>query len=147
MPEGLNTFGDDNLVTLVSQYRDLVDLVPVLEDLDNSDLSQAATDDDDRDDKEKRKKIFKIILRAILSYHILPDGYDIAELTKNATYPTKLQIHDVLDGEPLRLRVSRNVLPPSVHINFYARVLHPDVKASNGRPSCTIPVYPCPDRL
>ncbi|KJA24634.1 hypothetical protein HYPSUDRAFT_76424 [Hypholoma sublateritium FD-334 SS-4] len=116
---------DDSLLALISQYRDLAEVAPLLEELDI-----AGGEDDD-----KRKKIFKIILRAILSYHILPGtAYGIPELTSNVTYPTQLRIPGAFGGEPLRLRVTQNVVPPAVYVNFFTKVIR-DFKATNGNDS------------
>ena len=111
---------EDFMLALISQYRDLAEVAPMLEELD-------ITADDD-----KRKKIFKIILRAILSYHILPGtAYGIPDLTKNVTYPTNLRIPGTFGGEPLRLRVTHSIFPLAVHVNFVTKILR-DFKATNG---------------
>lgn len=112
---------DDSTLALISQYRDLAEVVPLLEELDIS-----------GDDDDKRKKIFKIILRAILSYHILPGtAYGVPELTSNVTYPTNLRIPGTFGGEPLRLRVTQSVVPPVVHVNFFTKIVR-NFKATNG---------------
>ncbi len=115
--------GDENsMLALIAQYRDLAEVAPMLEELD------ITTDEED----DKRKKIFKIVLRAILSYHILPGAaYGIPDLTKNVTYPTNLRIPGAFGGESLRLRVTQSVFPPAVHVNFVTKVIR-EFKATNG---------------
>lgn len=101
------------------------DVMSAVEDLDTSLLL------DDKK-KERRKKLFKLLVRAILAYEVLPEAFDICSLGDNSTYATKLAIPGVLEGQPLRLRVEQGMLPPSTRINFYSKVVYPDVKASNG---------------
>lgn len=119
---------DDVDVAYFLGSTDLVDALELLDEVDVTDI------DDGDDKKEKRKKILKVIIRAILQYHILPTAYDIKELGHNTTYPTKLNISNALDGKPLRIRVAQSFLPPAYTVNFYARVVHSDHKARNGRP-------------
>jgi hypothetical protein len=126
-PRNLTSIGDllgDSIIT--SGYPDLTEVLPLIDELD--------TVLDGAPDKDKRKKIAKVILRAILSYHIIPGtAYNVVSLASNITYPTHLQIAGAFDGEPLRLRITHNVIPPATHINFYTRIAHPDVKATNGQ--------------
>ena len=101
-----------------------------LELLDELEIS---TSDEDDKDKEKRKKIIKFILRAILEYHIIPtDNYPIVRLGLNTTFPTNLSFAGAFDGQPLRLRIDHVVLPPLTTVNFFSKVVHPDVPATNG---------------
>src|SRR6266446_2433881 len=77
---------------------------------------------------ERWKKILKIILRAILSYHMVPaTAYDLTGLRSNTTYATGLTISGTYSGQPLRLRVSQSIIPPSTHINFFTRIVRPNV--------------------
>lgn len=95
-------------------------------------IDQVEAEDDD-EDKERRKKFIRILVRAVLSYHIIPQSIDATQLVQNTTYPTNLTIPDsALDKESLRIRVSTKLLPPSVRINFFSTVIKPDVKAKNG---------------
>ncbi|KAF9567646.1 FAS1 domain-containing protein [Agrocybe pediades] len=110
----------------IAYYLGSANLVDALQLLDEVDVS----DDDDK--KERRKKILKIIIRALLQYHIVPEAYDIKELGHNTTYPTKLAIPGALDGKPLRLRVAQSLIPQAYFINFFIRVVHSDLKADNG---------------
>jgi hypothetical protein len=82
--------------------------------------------------KERRKKFLKRLVQAILAYEALPEAVDSHSLGDNTTYATKLVIPGVLEGQPLRVRVAQRLLPPSTTINFFSKVVHPDVKATNG---------------
>ncbi|KAF8810710.1 FAS1 domain-containing protein [Phlegmacium glaucopus] len=106
------------------------DLAEALRMLDNLEKSKSATNGPD---DEKRKKILKVILGAILEYHIIPTAaYDIITLGHNSTYPTNLVVPGVLDSQPQRLRVEQTIIPPRTSINLYAKIIKPNVKASNG---------------
>ncbi len=83
-------------------------------------------------ERERRKNLLKLLIRAVLAYEVLPGVVDVVALGENITYATKLTIPGVLDGQPLRIRVEQRLLPPSTNINFYSKVVYPDVKASNG---------------
>jgi hypothetical protein len=87
----------------------------------------------DSPDHERRKEILRNILRSILSYHMVPaTAYDVSGLGRNTTYPTRLKISGTYGGQPLRLRVSQNAIPPSTHINFFSSIVRPSVEATNG---------------
>jgi len=93
--------------------------------------------DDDDDDKKKkeREKIFKFILGEILAYHGLPQSVAATELAGNSTVSSALfPKFGANDGEPLRIHVEKKLIPPSVELNFYAKVVvtHSDRKAING---------------
>jgi len=120
----------DTYETCLPGPTDLAEALRLLDILDFS-KSQPATDEYD---DEKRKKILKFILRAILEYHIIPTAaYDIINLGHNSTYPTSLIIPGVLDSQPQRLRVEQTIIPPRTSINFYTKIIRPNVKASNGK--------------
>jgi len=86
----------------------------------------------DDKNKERRIRFFKHLVQAILAYEALPKAIDSFSLGDHQTYPTKLAIPGVLDGQPLRVRVAQRLLPPSTSVNFVSKVIYPDVKASNG---------------
>lgn len=83
-------------------------------------------------ERERRKKMLKLLIRAVLSYEVLPGAIDVYSLGNNITYATKLTIPGFLYGQPLRVRVKQKLLPPSTNINFYSKVVYPNVQASNG---------------
>jgi len=86
----------------------------------------------DDKDKERRIRFFKHLVQAILAYEAVPEAIDSFSLGDHQTYPTKLAIPGVLEGQPLRLRVEQKLFPPSTSVNFVSKVVYPDVKASNG---------------
>lgn len=94
--------------------------------------SEHPSDDNDDDDKEKRKEMLKRLLRAILAYHVIPRNLDSVALGENTTYPSTLTIPGAVGGEPQRLRVQQNPLPPATTINFYSKVIRANTRASNG---------------
>ncbi|KZP29961.1 FAS1 domain-containing protein [Athelia psychrophila] len=110
-----------------SQSLDLADVAAEL------DAIESASDDDDDEKKERRRKIIKLIVRAILEYHILPQATDLGALLANTTHATNLTIPDgALDEEALRIRVGATLVPPAVRVNFYSTVVQPNVVAKNG---------------
>jgi len=87
------------------------------------------------DDDEKKKRIFKFILGEILKYHGLPQALSATELANNKTVATALYPKfGANDGQPLRIHLEKKALPPSLELNFYAKVVatHSDRKAING---------------
>ena len=122
-----------SLLSSLSQLRDLAGIVDLIEE-STSGISRAAKDGTDQ------QVALKTILRAILSYHIVPKiAYDLASLENNVTYPTQLRVPGAFAGKPLRLRVAQNALLPTVNINFATKILHPDIKVTNG----TVCVFSC----
>jgi hypothetical protein len=118
----------------------LDDPAPLLEAYTSYDLPQAIAEieeletclDPDKD-KKRRKEIIKILVKAILYYHIIPKAIDVESLTHNTTYATNLVVPDnALDNQALRVRVSTKILPPSVRVNFFSTVVKPNVGAKNG---------------
>lgn len=84
-------------------------------------------------DEERRKKFIRILVKAILLYNVIPKEIALESLTHNTTYATKLVVPDnALDKEALRVRVSAKVLPPSISINFFSKVVRPNIGAKNG---------------
>ncbi|CAL1703927.1 unnamed protein product [Somion occarium] len=109
---------------------DLLEDIPLLEAI-------ADTHQLDKDhDEDKKKEIFKKIVTAILSYHILPTSFLADDLAKNSTFATHLTLPDSsLDGKPQRIRVSaipRLIFPPGLAVNLRSRIIVADVKAANG---------------
>lgn len=87
------------------------------------------------DDNDHKKEVIKSIIRAVLSYHILPAALPAAELAKNLTHPTSLKLKDgSLDGQALRVRIAvvPKPLRPAIFVNYFAKVIVPDIKAKNG---------------
>lgn len=101
--------------------HDLSDAVTLLDNLELSVL--------DDSEKEEHKKFIKKIITGILSYHILPSSLKAHQLAKNATYATSLHLPH---AEPLRIKVDASLLPPSLKINLFTRVVKHNVHAANG---------------
>lgn len=95
--------------------------------------SYFTTGDKDDDKDKKRKEIFKFIAAKVLAYHGLPKAYTASQLAQNSTFETGLKAEDgSYAGLHRRVRVEKSLLPPSLKLNFYARVVNADSKAENG---------------
>lgn len=90
--------------------------------------------------KPDEQKI-KAFIKYVLLYNILPENTPLHELGKNNSFATALKLPDgSLDGEPLRIRVQRSfILDPRPSINFFSKVLVPDIPVKNGESN---PVHP-----
>lgn len=120
--------------TLIMDHSaEIPDNLPLLKLVDLIDAIDQVEAQDDDEDNERRKRLLRIIVRAILSYHIIPQSIDSTQLAQNTTYSTNLTIPDnALDNESLRIRVSTQLLPPSIKINFLSTLIKSDVKVKNG---------------
>ncbi|THH31759.1 hypothetical protein EUX98_g2420 [Antrodiella citrinella] len=102
----------------------------------------------DEDHDDHKKEILKRIVGAILSYHILPHSLSAADLAKNTTFGTSYAAKDgAFDGKPLRIHVAGQwkLLHPTLVVNFYAKVVKPDIQTANGVVHVTNhPVLPPP---
>jgi hypothetical protein len=118
-------FDDPTAVLETYSSYDLPDIMAEIEELESC-LN-------DGPDKERRKKFIRILVKAILLYNVIPKDIALESLTHNTTYATKLIVPDnALDKEALRVRVSAKVLPPSIAINFFSKVVRPNIGAKNG---------------
>ncbi|KAF5386705.1 hypothetical protein D9615_001731 [Tricholomella constricta] len=115
----------NDIASLIQAY----DLSDVVHHVDEFEARSADTKDDDR---KQRKKFLKKLVRAILSYHILPSKFDAIGLADNNTFATNLVLPDALGSRSLRIRVAHSLISPTPTINFYSRVVRPDGPASNG---------------
>lgn len=128
---------DDDEESIISNILANPDEIERFTMLESLMLEQSEGDDD------HKKKVIKKIIRAVLSYHILPTALPAAELGKNLTHPTSLKLKDgSLDGQALRIRVAVTPKPfrPVITVNMFAKVVLPDIKAKNGE---TPSVGPC----
>ncbi|WWC85777.1 uncharacterized protein L201_000643 [Kwoniella dendrophila CBS 6074] len=90
-------------------------------------------DDDDPEKRKRRKEIFRKIAGKVLQYHGLTKAYTVQELAQNSTVATALKAEDgSYGGLHRRIRINKQFVPPSLKINFYAKVLVSDIKARNG---------------
>jgi hypothetical protein len=114
---------------------DLGDVLSGLEELDQASSASHGENDGEgggEDEKERKRRFLKLLLRAILKYHILPRRLDVVSLGDKMTHPTHLTIDEALGGNPQRIRTQRKFLPPILVVNLYSHVVRPDMKASNG---------------
>lgn len=100
-------------------------------------------DDDDDERRRRRRRMLAHFIDAVLAYHLVDSDTPLksTEIAQNSTVATKLSINGkaaeyighLNDGLPLRIRVGKSLLPkPGVYLNFYSRVVYPDVELSNG---------------
>ncbi|KAL7418886.1 hypothetical protein Q5752_006570 [Cryptotrichosporon argae] len=105
--------------------------------LDSPTFSLAGVDsgDDDNDDKDHQHRIelLRKLAYDVLKYHGIPKAYTAQELAQNSTIATALKAHDgSYAGLHRRIRIEKSIVPPSLKLNFYAKVLVSDIKARNG---------------
>ncbi|KAL5490114.1 hypothetical protein ACEPAI_4947 [Sanghuangporus weigelae] len=114
--------GHTHLSFLYQQSPTLGDIISAFEPFIGDEGIYSGYADDDR---------VKKIITAVLSYHIIPQQLDLAALTKNTTYPTRLShVFGALNDEAIRIRVSAGL--PFARVNFYSQVIKPDIGTSNG---------------
>lgn len=73
----------------------------------------------------------KEVLEAILSYHVSPDFYPAGRILVSRTIPTLLNSSH-LGAKPLPQRLSTNIGFKGLTINFYSRVVAPNIFGTNG---------------
>ncbi len=95
-----------------------------------------AEGDDDDKDKERRRRILAKIIDAVISYHLVDSDEPLTgrELADNSSVATHLHTDwkKLNDGQHWRVKVNQKLLPPGLELNYYSRVVRPDVEASNG---------------
>lgn len=73
----------------------------------------------DDKDKKRKKEIFKTIAHYVLQYHTLAQDFDEQKLAQNSTIATTLKgPAGGSDGRKLRLRIEKQLVPPSLKLNF-----------------------------
>lgn len=124
---------------LLSSYDTAFEFLATNPSLDNvlrvHDLHGHRLNDGGDKDDERKKKIFKIILGEILKYHGLPEALSAGDLASNRTVATVLvPKFGTNDEQPLRIRTEKKLVPPSLELNFYAKVVpsKSDRQAKNG---------------
>lgn len=139
----LKAFEDESQGGAASSLMQATSSWQIVEDRIAEFEEQELTSDDEDNDKERRRRRLAHFIDAVLLYHLVDSKHEVfaRELLDFSTVPTKLSIHGkaaeyigkLNDGLPLRLRVFRSLIPqPGVYLNFYSRVIHPDVKLANG---------------
>jgi hypothetical protein len=127
---------DDDHDSLIAAFEQNPSLDAVVSFLDSDAfraLDEKHDGDDDDDKKKKRREIFRYIVKKVLEYHVLPHPMTAAELAENSTVATACKADDgSFAGLHRRIKIEKQLVPPSIYINFYARVIDADKKASNG---------------
>ncbi|KAL5532950.1 hypothetical protein ACEPAF_4724 [Sanghuangporus sanghuang] len=114
--------GHTHLSFLTEQSPTLGDIISAFEPFIGDEGIYSGNADDDR---------VKKFITAVLSYHIIPQQLNLAALTKNTTYPTRLShVFGALNDEAIRIRFSQGL--PFARVNFYSQVIKPDIGTSNG---------------
>ncbi len=92
------------------------------------------------------RKGFEDAVTAILLYHVLPEKLSPVQLSANTTFATALSnVSGALDGEALRIRVGKTLLPIGLSINLYSRITRGGFTTTNGAVyTITKPLLPFP---
>lgn len=116
------------LAKLISGYDDLVEAL-------NSTKANftvfAPTDAAFAKIPEHAPKPSKEQLKAILSYHVVPDVYSARRVLSTHTVPTLLK-SDSLGSEPLPQRLAFKLSFRGLTVNFYSRIVAVNIFATNG---------------
>lgn len=86
----------------------------------------------DDSEKKRRRKFLRMLIRVILSYHIIPGEVSTQKLSEVSTYPTNLSLRFAMHNEPQRIRVESSLIPPSTTVNFYSKVVSANTQTMNG---------------
>ncbi|KAJ1026774.1 hypothetical protein NDA16_002071 [Ustilago loliicola] len=95
-------------------------------------------DDDDDDEKKHRRELIRHLIDAHALYHLVRsphvlDAKAIADNSSVATWLNTGKSHPNNAGTDWRVRTGKSLLPlPAVYLNFYSRVVKPDIKTKNG---------------
>ncbi|CDS01341.1 hypothetical protein, partial [Sporisorium scitamineum] len=97
-------------------------------------------EDDDDDDKEKkrRRELLRHLIDATALYHLVRsdtvlDAKAIADNSSVATWLNTGKSHATNNGTDWRVRTGKSLLPlPAIYLNFYSRVVKPDIRTKNG---------------
>ncbi|KAK1993060.1 fasciclin domain-containing protein [Colletotrichum falcatum] len=110
---------------LVSEYDDIVEV------LKSTDANHTLFVPTNRafEHIPKHKKPSKEVVEAILKYHVGIGEYDAKRVLRTHTLPTLLD-ESFLGGKPQRLRTSVGL--GGVRVNFYAKVVAVNIRATNG---------------
>ncbi|TKY89284.1 hypothetical protein EX895_001815 [Sporisorium graminicola] len=95
-------------------------------------------DDDDDDEKKRRREFLRHLIDATALYHLVRsdtvlDAKAIADNSSVATWLNTGKSHSSNNGTDWRVRTGKSLLPlPAVYLNFYSRVVKPDIRTKNG---------------
>lgn len=106
--------------------------------IDEYEREYAMNDKDKDGDKEKKRELIRHLIDAHAMYHLVRsdvelDAKTIADNSSVATWLNTGKAHANNDGTDWRVRTGKSLLPlPAVYLNFYSRVVKPDMRAENG---------------
>ncbi|KAK0448356.1 uncharacterized protein EV420DRAFT_1483589 [Desarmillaria tabescens] len=119
---------EDALQDLLRYNGDVMQAQPEMYDLSTAihAYEELAAMESSHDDSEKKRhrKFLRMLIRIILSYHIIP--------WRMSTYPTNLSLRFAMHDEPQRIRVESSLIPPSTTVNFYSKVVSANTQTMNG---------------
>ncbi|SJX63091.1 uncharacterized protein SRS1_13917 [Sporisorium reilianum f. sp. reilianum] len=117
-------------------------------------LHSAQDDDKDEDEKKRRRELLRHLIDATALYHLVRsdtvlDAKAIADNSSVATWLNTGKSHATNDGTDWRVRTGKSLLPlPAIYLNFYSRVVKPDIRTKNGLiHAIKYPLLPPPDVL
>jgi len=123
----------DKQMTFFAPNNDALNLPSQRDPTDSFSQLLAYIDDDDDKNRNRNKKIFGQALHEVLMYHMLPYEVKTTTLGTNSTVETALKARDgSFDSKHRRIKVERTVMPPSLTINKYVRVIQNDIEMCNG---------------
>ncbi|KAK0445436.1 hypothetical protein EV421DRAFT_1708438, partial [Armillaria borealis] len=127
---------EDTLQDLLRYSGDVMQAQPEMYDLSTAihayeELAAMESSHDDSE-KKRRRKFLRMLIRVILSYHIIPGEVSTQKLSEVSTYPTKLSLRFAMHNEPQRIRVESSLIPPSTTVNFYSKVVSANTQTMNG---------------
>ncbi|SPO23820.1 uncharacterized protein UTRI_03650_B [Ustilago trichophora] len=101
-------------------------------------LHHKGDDDDDDEKKKHRREVIRHLIDAHALYHLVRsdkvlDSKTIADNSSVATWLNTGKAHPNNDGTDWRVRTGKSLLPlPAIYLNFYSRVVKPDIRTKNG---------------
>ncbi|PBK96460.1 FAS1 domain-containing protein [Armillaria gallica] len=127
---------EDTLQDLLRYSGDVMQAQPEMYDLSTAihayeELAAMESSHDDSE-KKRRRRFLRMLIRVILSYHIIPGEVGTQKLSEVSTYPTKLSLRFAMHNEPQRIRVESSLIPPSTTVNFYSKVVSGNTQTMNG---------------
>ncbi|KJE05777.1 hypothetical protein I311_00503 [Cryptococcus gattii NT-10] len=123
---------DDDALDALEQAPSLAAISDIIE-REPALVSGDDDNDDDDEEKKRKKEILRKIIGKVLAYHGLPKAYSVQQLSQNSTVETTLKAEDgSYAGLHRRVRIEKCLVPPSIKLNFYAKIVAADRKCGNG---------------
>lgn len=94
--------------------------------------------DNKDEEKKRRRECIRNLIDATALYHLVRsdtilDARTIGDNSSVATWLNSGKAHANNDGTNWRVRTGKSLLPlPSIYLNFYSRVVKPNIRAKNG---------------